>query len=156
MDKEWFKNLSEKIVSGAKSAGTQVNYEVQIKKNELEIVKVKNEINKIYKTIGETVYNCHLDDVEIAESNLDIMFKQIDVKKMYIEQLEERIELIKENKKLETYDVQGEDIPSFIKNEKTNEDIEVLKFCPGCGTGNSLSSETCKECGRKFRKSTIK
>ncbi|MCQ2748729.1 MAG: hypothetical protein MJ246_01615 [Clostridia bacterium] len=154
MDKEWFKNLSSKIVSGAKSAGTQVNYEVQIKKNELEIVKVNNEINKIYKTIGETVYNCKNDEVDA--SNIDILCKQIDVKKMYIDELKERIELIKENKKLETYDVQDGEIPSFIKNEKTNEEIEVLKFCPGCGTGNSLSSETCKECGRKFRKSTIK
>lgn len=155
MDKDWFKNLSEKIVSGAKTAGTQANYEIQIKKNELEIIKVNNEIGKIYKTIGETLYNSR--DIETDSSNIDILCKQIDVKKAYIEELQKRIDLIKENRKLESYDVEDlDEVPSFIKDETSNVEIEVLKFCPGCGTGNSVHATECKECGRKFRKSTIK
>ena len=79
------------------------------------------------------------------------------MKKEYINELKKRIEIVKEKKILEEFEVQElAEIPSFIKNEESDEEIAVLKFCDECNTGNSIEAQSCKSCGKKFSKKKIK
>lgn len=158
MTNEWLENLKvfkNKVKDVSKKTGKNVSYVMSIKKTEIEITKVKHEIGKIFRAIGEVIYNCR--DAEKDSSNIDILCKQIDVKKAYIKELEKRIELIKEKKRLEEFEVQvTNEIPSFIKVEETeyddNNEIAVLNFCEDCNTGNELERTVCKKCGTKLKK----
>lgn len=156
MGKEWLESFKIKALDLSKKTGKNVNYVVNIKKTEMEILNVNREISKIYKVIGELIYTSRKENGD--ESNVDILCKQIDVKKSYIGELEKRIELIKEKKKLEEYDLKYDeaDIPDFIKNTETDEEIEVLQFCPECNTGNKVGEKVCKECGKKLSTKTKK
>ena len=157
MANEWVENLKvfkNKVKDVSKKTGKNVSYVMSIKKTEIEITKVKHEIGKIFRAIGEVIYNCR--DAEKDSSNIDILCKQIDVKKAYIKELEKRIELVKEKKRLEEFEVQvTNEIPSFIKlecEEDEEKEIAVLNFCDDCNTGNELERTACKKCGNKLRK----
>lgn len=127
MNGDWIDGFLAKATDVTKKAGRDVNYFYNIKKTEVEIAKVKHEIGKIYKAIGELVYNARNEENDT--SNIDILCKQIDVKNAYIEELNKRIELYKEEKNLEGNEfVDLNKVPDFMKEDKADiDDVEDIK-----------------------------
>ncbi len=149
MGKEWLEVFKQKAKVVSKKTSENVNYFVSIKKTQMEILKVNHEINKIYKVIGEIIYMANQQKVEAV--GVDTLCAQIDAKNGYITQLERRIEMIKESKKMSEIGVKYDgNVPEFINNPINDNEVAVMKFCPNCNTGNELSNEKCKECGTKL------
>lgn len=126
MDKDWIDNITETVFKVTKKTSRNVNYVYNIKKTEIEIARVNHEIGKIYKSIGEVVYNAR--EEESDSSNIEILCKQIDVKKEYIKELEKRIACFKEEKNLEGEElIFPKDKPSYMTEDKK---ITVPKEAP--------------------------
>lgn len=125
MNSEFLDGLMEKAGVLTKKASKDVNYFYNTKKTEVEIARVKHEIGKIYKAIGELVYNARNEETD--SSNIDILCKQIDVKNAYIKELEKRIELFKEEKNLEDEDLKVFDKKPSFMDDDNDDTIIILK-----------------------------
>ncbi|MCQ2979344.1 MAG: hypothetical protein MJ245_06080 [Clostridia bacterium] len=117
MSSEWLDSFMKTAGDVAKKTSREANCLYNVKKTELEIAKINHEIGKIYKAIGETVYNAHEEETD--SSNIDILCKQIDVKKAYIAELNKRIELYKEEKDLEKKEfINLNETPKFMDKDE--------------------------------------
>lgn len=92
-----------------------------ISKLKINIANAKSDISACYKSLGELVYKAQKDGDEGASANIQELFDTIDALYEKIDELNETI--------------------ATIKNEKV---------CPNCGASNPKSQRFCGGCGQAF------
>ena len=104
----------------ARCAGKYAGQMVDIAKLNMKIFDLKTEINTLLREIGQVVYDTHLG-VEADRASIDGMLAQIDEKNRAVDELKERIAVLKNSRQ-----------------------------CPGCGAACGRDDKFCKTCGAQL------
>lgn len=104
----------------ARYAGRCAGQMVDIAKLNMKIFDLRTEIGALLREIGQVVYDAHLG-TESDKTSVDGMLEQIDQKNRAIEELKERI--------------------AVLKN---------CRECPGCGGACGKDDKFCKTCGTEL------
>ncbi|WP_051542256.1 hypothetical protein [Clostridium lundense] len=111
--------IAKTVGDGAATVAKKSGEIVEVSKLNLSISTEKDNIDKLYKTIGEIVYEKYKNG-EIIDKDLEESCKSIVEANRNIEEIEEKITTIKD-KKEETLDAEC-DIESDIDNESENKE----------------------------------
>ena len=125
--KELLDRVRETAVTVGEAAGVTARYAgkcagqmVDIAKLNMKIFDLKTEISALLREIGQVVYDTHLG-VEADKDPIGGMLEQIDQKNRAIEELKERI--------------------AVLKN---------CRECPSCGASCGKEDKFCKSCGAQL------
>lgn len=102
----------------ARYAGRRASYLVDVAKLNMKIFDLKTDINELQRSIGGVVYGAHLGK-DSDQSAIDAMLAALDEKHAAIDELKERI--------------------AILKN---------LRECPYCKAACGREDKFCKECGK--------
>ncbi len=111
--------VSEVAGTTARYAGQRAGQLVDVAKLNMKIFDLKTDINELLRKIGLVVYGTHLG-TDGDQTTLSAMLSELDEKHAAIEELKERI--------------------AVLKN---------LKDCPYCGSSCGRDDKFCKACGRE-------
>lgn len=141
------KDISKGIVGQTKTTVNQG-------KVELDLLQAKTDLKKLYKELGEKVYQNRL--YPDADPKIEILYDRIAEKEAVVRDLERSainirkeqkntFESVKRNVK-RTWDGDGEE---ERKPEPDEEGYLQMKFCENCNIGNHPDAEYCIACGHK-------
>lgn len=123
--KELLDRVRETAVTVGEVAGTTARYAgkcagqvVDIAKLNMKIFDLKTDINELLRKIGGVVYGTHLG-TEQNQETIDAMLTALDEKHKAIEELKERIAVLKST-----------------------------QSCPDCGAACGRDDQFCKDCGK--------
>ncbi len=150
-----FSKLGESIKTTLKVATEQTQQSMDQVSSRTEILNKRNELKKLFTKLGEIQYKCHIDGEENIER--DVLYTKITELKDEIQKLEDHLsEVITAQKSsLDNYKRQvkstwNEPSTEEKKDDLEEDEIEVLKVCPVCKTGNHEYAAYCIKCGNKF------
>lgn len=112
--------VGETAESAARYAGRRAGEMVDVAKLNMKIFDLKAEINGLLKDVGQLVYDTHRG-VEPSEETVDSLLEKIDQRNAAIEDLKERV--------------------AVLRN---------LKECHFCGASCGREDKFCKECGHSL------
>ena len=104
-------DVSKKVVEGSGKA-----YETA--KMKYSKFDIQNDIRRLYEELGRVVFNAHISDDDISE-DAEILFEKITDKKAELAEIEEKLNIIKNNVICKTC---GADCKSGTH------------YCPNCGS----------------------
>ena len=113
-------DLGEAAGTTARSAGKYAGQMVDIAKLNMKIFDLKSEIADLLKDVGQVVYDTH-HGREAGEGALDALLAQLDEKNAAVDEVKERI--------------------AVLRNAKE---------CPSCGNMCGRDDHFCKECGARL------
>ena len=113
-------DLGEAAGTTARSAGKYAGQMVDIAKLNMKIFDLKSEIADLLKDVGQVVYDTH-HGREAGEGALDALLAQLDEKNAAVDEVKERI--------------------AVLRNAKE---------CPSCGNMCGRDDHFCKECGAQL------
>ena len=113
-------DLGEAAGTTARSAGKYAGQMVDIAKLNMRIFDLKSEIADLLKDVGQVVYDTHRGQ-EASEGALDGLLAQLDEKSAAVDEVKERI--------------------AVLRNAKE---------CPSCGNMCGRGDHFCKECGTQL------
>ena len=113
-------DLGEAAGTTARSAGKYAGQMVDIAKLNMRIFDLKSEIADLLKDVGQVVYDTHRGQ-ETSEGALDGLLAQLDEKSAAVDEVKERI--------------------AVLRNAKE---------CPSCGNMCGRDDHFCKECGARL------
>lgn len=111
--------VSEAAGATARYAGKCAGQMVDVAKLNMKIFDLKTDINELLRKIGNVVYGAHLGS-DSDQNAIEAMLAELDGKHAAIEELKERI--------------------SVLKN---------LRECPHCGATCGREDKYCKSCGKE-------
>lgn len=112
--------VSEAAETTARYAGKYAGQMVDIAKLNMKIFDLKTDIGDLLRGIGQVVYSTHLGK-ESDQSDVDTMLKSLDEKHAAIEELRERVAVLRS-----------------------------ARECPDCGSICGRSDKFCKTCGKEL------
>ena len=150
-----FSKLGDSLKSTFKVATEQTQKSVDQVACRTDIMNKRNELKKLFMQLGEVQYRCYTEGVE--DSERDLLYGNIAAIKTQIDELETHLDKVVDEQKssLDSYKnvvkSTWEDITTpEEKKGLDEEDVEVLKVCPVCHTGNHDYAAYCIKCGNKF------
>lgn len=149
--------LGESLKSTLKEATEQTQKSVDQVACRTDLLNKRNELKKLFEALGEIQYKVHIEDEDNVEKN--ILYSKITTLKTEIANLEKKLEDIVNmqkssfgsyKRKVKT--TWEEENVTFSKTDDffKEDDVEVLKACPVCNTGNHEHAAYCIKCGNKF------
>ncbi len=112
--------MTEAAGTTARCVGQRAGQLVDVAKLNMKIFDLKTDINELLRKIGLVVYGTHLGS-DSDPSGLDAMLDELDRKHAAVEELKERIAVLKD-----------------------------LQDCPHCGDSCARSDKFCKACGKEL------
>lgn len=134
--------IKEVKVQAQKSA-SQVSYR-------MDLLNKRSDLKKLYEALGKVQYQIYQGEEESVER--DILYSKITDLKKEIEAIETKLEEVINTQK-NSFDQYKRTVKRTKDNEKTDdpyENVEILKVCPICNTGNYEHAAYCIKCGNKF------
>ena len=113
-------DLGEAAGTTARSAGKYAGQMVDVAKLNVKIFDLKNDVNNLLREVGQMVYDTH-HGKEPSEGGMDELLQQLDEKNAAIDEVKERI--------------------AVLRNAKE---------CPSCGNMCGRDDRFCKECGAQL------
>ena len=113
-------DLGEAAGTTARSAGKYAGQMVDVAKLNVKIFDLKNDVNDLLREVGQMVYDTH-HGKEPSEGGMDELLQQLDEKNAAIDEVKERI--------------------AVLRNAKE---------CPSCGNMCGRDDRFCKECGAQL------
>lgn len=113
-------DLGEAAGTTARSAGKYAGQMVDVAKLNVRIFDLKNDVSDLLRQVGQAVYDTH-HGKEPSEGALDELLTQLDEKNAAIDEVKERI--------------------AVLRNAKE---------CPSCGNMCGRDDHFCKECGTQL------
>ena len=113
-------DLGEAAGTTARSAGKYAGQMVDVAKLNVKIFDLKNDVNDLLREVGQMVYDTH-HGKEPSEGGIDELLQQLDEKNAAIDEVKERI--------------------AVLRNAKE---------CPSCGNMCGRDDRFCKECGAQL------
>lgn len=110
--------VGEAAGATARYAGKCAGQMVDVAKLNMKIFDLKTDVNELLRKIGGVVYRTHLGK-DSEQSAIDTLLRELDEKHAAIEELRERV--------------------GVLKN---------LRECPACGASCGKEDKFCKECGK--------
>lgn len=149
--------LGESLKTTLKEATQQTQKSVDQVTFRTELLNKRSELKRLYEALGEVQYKVYMENEESAEIN--ILYSKITHLKAEIIDIEQKLEEIV-NRQKSSFDsykrkvktTWQEDEEQTIKRDdrSQDDDIEILKVCPVCNTGNHEHAAYCIKCGNKF------
>lgn len=133
----------KEVKTQAQKSASQVSYR-------MDLLNKRSELKKLYEALGKVQYQIYISQEESVER--DILYSKIKTLKDEIEALEIKIEEVINTQK-DSFDHYKRTVKRTKDNEKTSdpyENVEILKVCPVCNTGNYEHAAYCIKCGNKF------
>ncbi len=149
--------LGESLKSTLKEATEQTQKSVDQVTCRTDLLNKRNELKKLFEALGEVQYKVYIENEENVERN--VLYSKITALKNEIASLEKKLEDIVNMQKSsfgsykrKVRTTWEEDNVTFSKTDNLFEedDVEVLKACPVCNTGNHEHAAYCIKCGNKF------
>lgn len=147
--------LGDSLKSTFKVATEQTQKSVDQVACRTELINKRSELKRLFTMLGEAQYKCYLEEGESHDRNM--LYSKIDALKLQITELEKRLgEVVTAQKssldsyKREVRSTWSEADSEEKKDDLTGDDIEILKVCPVCNTGNHEHAAYCIKCGNKF------
>ncbi len=151
-----FSKLGDSIKTTIKEAVDQTQKSVDQATIRTELIAKKNELKKLYQTLGESHYKAYTTG-ESDETQGAIYEKITEIVKD-IEEAEKKLEDIVNTQKT-SFSTFKEDVKSkwsetqekaATEESQQTENVKVMKVCPVCNTGNNIHAAYCIHCGNKF------
>jgi len=120
-----------KLKGGAEKIAKETDKAVDIKRREMQIGSIKNQIEDQYKKLGQMTYDSNVNKKPENPEAAGIIVKVTELKQLIIAK-EEEIKNIKEGKVVSQAAAPGK------------------KFCTNCGKENDANSKFCTDCGAKM------
>lgn len=149
--------LGESLKTTLKEATQQTQKSVDQVTFRTELLNKRSELKRLYEVLGEIQYKVYLENEENAERN--VLYSKITRLKAEITDIEQKLEEIV-NKQKSSFDSykrkvkttwQEDEDQTVRRDDLTEEDdVEILKVCPVCNTGNHEHAAYCIKCGNKF------
>lgn len=154
-----FGKLGDSLKNTIKEAVDQTQKSVDQVGPRAEILTKKNEIKKLYQTLGEAQYKNYMGAEEVID--LQSIYDKITMITDDIKKAEEKIEDLvtkqktsfssyKENVKTAWDDITTPEPKAEAEEVDSAEDVQLMKVCEVCHTGNNLHAAYCIHCGNKF------
>lgn len=153
-----FSKLGESLKSTIQVATEQTQKSVDQVGCRTELLNKRSELKRLYESLGEVQYKCHIEGTEGNDIDLNVLYTKITNIKDDIKTLENKLESIVNTQKssFDSYKrkvkTTWDERTSEPKQEPFGQDdgIEILKVCPVCNTGNHEHAAYCIKCGNKF------
>ena len=149
-----FSKLGESIKNTIKEATEQTQKSVDQVTCRTELLNKRNELKRLYTTLGEVQYKAYIENEDNVERN--VLYSKITNLKTEITELEQKLEEIVNTQK-SSFDSYKRKVKTAWEEETTSpnkqeedDGIEILKVCPVCNTGNHEHAAYCIKCGNKF------
>ena len=150
-----FSKLGESIKNTIKEATEQTQKSVDQVTCRTELLNKRNELKRLYTTLGEVQYKAYIENEDNVERN--VLYSKITNLKTEIKELEQKLEEIVNTQK-NSFDSYKRKVKNAWEEEGTthsgeqaeDDGIEILKVCPVCNTGNHEHAAYCIKCGNKF------
>lgn len=153
-----FSKIGEGLKTTIKLATEQTQKSVDQVSCRTELLNKKNELKKLYCTLGEAQYKAYIENPESVQD--DSLFIKITELKNEVFTLENKIDNIVSEQKgsFEQYKEQVKTSWNDMMTEAEAKEAEdanmadstVLKICPVCQTANPEDAAFCIKCGNKF------
>ena len=147
--------LGDSLKSTLKVATEQTQKSVDQVSCRTDLMNKRNELKRLFASLGEAQYKCYLEEGESHERNT--LYSKIDALKLQITEMEKHLgEVLTAQKssldsyKREVRSTWSEPDSAEKKDDLAGDDIEILKVCPICNTGNHEYAAYCIKCGNKF------
>lgn len=147
--------LGDSLKSTFKVATEQTQKSVDQVTCRTDLINKRNELKRLFALLGEAQYKCYLEEGESYERNT--LYSKIDALKIQITEIEKHLgEVVTAQKssldsyKREVKSTWSEPDTTAKKDDLAEDDIEILKVCPICNTGNHEYAAYCIKCGNKF------
>lgn len=150
--------LGESLKSTLKEATEQTQKSVDQVGCRTDLLNKRNEVKKLYETLGKIQYKLYMDHSTDTEDR-DELYTKITKVKSEIAEIEKKLEDIV-NAQKSSFDSYKRKVKTawdeMTKEEKQDnvspesDDVEILKICPVCNTGNHEHAAYCIKCGNKF------
>ena len=150
-----FTKLGESIKTTVKEAGMQTQKSIDQTVCRKEIIEKKSELKKLYQQLGETNYECYIENKPDTSSsllytNITSLLKEIDKLQ---EQVDDIVNLQRDSfdtYKREVKTTWNENMAKEARPQPGTDGVEVMKICDHCNTGNNVEATFCINCGNKF------
>lgn len=147
--------LGESIKNTIKEATEQTQKSVDQVTCRTELLNKRNELKRLYTTLGEVQYKAYIENEDNVERN--VLYSKITNLKTEIKELEQKLEEIVniqkssfDSYKRKVKNAWEEEETTHSSDEAEDDGIEILKVCPVCNTGNHEHAAYCIKCGNKF------
>ncbi|OOB80216.1 MAG: hypothetical protein BEN19_06100 [Epulopiscium sp. Nuni2H_MBin003] len=138
------KNIASKLGDSLKSTYKEVSNQTQhtldFTKDKAEIIALKNDLKRLYLSLGICYFDYKVEQIEFDEENL---FSQIDDLHQQIYELENILETTKKTQK-DSFSEFKHEVKSTWQEESNV--ANNLKFCANCNMGNPLENTICSNC----------
>lgn len=150
-----FSKLGASLKNTIKEATEQTQKSVDQVGCRTDLLNKRNELKKLFEKLGEVQYKAYIENEDSIERNE--LYARITNLKADINALEIKLD--------EIVNTQKSSFNSYKKKVKTaweedkmpktgdfgaSDDVEILKICPVCNTGNHEHAAYCIKCGNKF------
>ena len=151
-----FSKLGDSIKTTIKEAVDQTQKSVDQASIRADLLTKKNELKKLYQTLGESHYNAYTKGE--SDENQGAIYEKITELIKDIKEAESKLENIVSTQKT-SFNSFKEDVKAKwsetesatnATEEKKAENVKIMKVCPVCNTGNNMHAAYCIHCGNKF------
>lgn len=154
--KDLFDKLSDSLKNTYKEASSQTQKTIDQAKYRKDIIELKNELKKLYMQLGKECYHQHINGKEQTVNQP--LCNRITMMRKELETLEKTL--------AEVVDLQKDSFESYKRDVRrtwndqqsteagnsyrTDDGVEILKFCSKCNVGNGPEAVYCTNCGNQF------
>lgn len=150
-----FSKLGDSIKTTIKEAVDQTQKSVDQASIRTDLVAKKNELKKLYQTLGESHYKAYTTGE--SDETQGAIYEKITELVKDIEEAEKKLEDIVSTQKT-SFNSFKEGVKSTwnepqvkpAEEAKQADNVKVMKVCPVCNTGNNIHAAYCIHCGNKF------
>ncbi len=156
-------NIKGNFVDAFEKVGTKAKEKIDVTKLEIKIKSYNKDIEALMIEIGSLTYKSVKNKSDMSTEKISELCSVIDNRKQKVRDTENQIKQIKftntQKKNTEEYkdiNIDDSDYSKLNKKEddfklqRTEEGIQILKFCPSCHAGNKQSEACCINCGHSF------
>lgn len=153
--KDFFNEMIDSAKNASKVIAEKTMETVDLTKREIEIQKLKIDLNKEYKLLGKLMYSIEIGEIKRKDDIIENVCNRITEINKQLEDIKTE-RSTKDDPSYDEHDTEDMDsdqvidMNDIVKPEKNEQGYFVMKFCNHCKVGNHPDAKKCINCGKEF------